>query len=63
MNLIITWLLVIALVAGAWVVNLVKLTSCDFQSPYKCEVLHGAGLIPIIGVFTAWFDSDESKAP
>ena len=53
---------IIALVIiTAWVTNLVKLTDCDFQAPYKCEVIHGVGIIPPVAVVTAWFSSD--KAP
>ncbi len=38
-----------------WIVNLVKLVSCDFDAPYKEEIIHAIGLIgPAAGV-TAWF--------
>ena len=23
-----------------WVKNIVKLSDCDFETPYKCEVIH-----------------------
>lgn len=42
-----------------WIVNAVKLASCDFESNYKCEVLHGAGLIvPPLSFVTVWFADD-----
>jgi hypothetical protein len=48
------WLVIIV----SWVKNVYELTQCDFDpsTSYKCEVLHGAGLIPIISVFTGWVD-------
>ncbi len=46
------------LVSYSW--NAVKLVSCDFASPYKCEVVHGVGVIaPPLSVVTVWFDDDE----
>ena len=43
----------------SWPVNLYKLTKCDFEPDYKCEVLHGAGLIPIVSVITVWVETDD----
>lgn len=38
-----------------WIVNLVKLLNCDFEGPWKEEIIHAIGLIgPVAGV-TAWF--------
>ena len=37
-------------------VNIYKLVSCDFEAPYKCEALHAAGLVPVVGVFTGYMD-------
>ena len=49
----------ILLVMGvAWVVNFVKLTDCDFEPSYRCEAIHGAGIIPPVAVVTAWFGTD-----
>lgn len=47
------------LVAGFWSVNLVKLVNCDFVAPYKCEVIHAAGIIPPVSFVTAWIESDN----
>ncbi len=47
--------LYVALAAG-WIQNLIKLTECDFEAPYKAEILHTAGLIPPIGMVTGWLD-------
>ena len=51
--------IVICLVIGvSWVTNIVKLTDCDFESNYKCEVIHGLGIIPLVAPITVWFDTD-----
>ena len=39
-----------------YVFNIVKLSECDFEKPYKAEVIHSIGIIPIIGVVTGWLD-------
>lgn len=51
---LIFWLFVIV----SWVKNVYELTQCDFDpnSSYKCEVIHTAGLIPVISLVTAWID-------
>jgi hypothetical protein len=36
--------------------NVYKLANCDFASPYKCEVIHAVGIIPVVGVFTGYMD-------
>ena len=49
--------IVILIVIGTgWVKNLVKLSECDFEAPYKCEVVHGVGLIPPVGMVTGWLN-------
>lgn len=53
--------LCITLVIGtAWVVNLKKLTDCDFEAPYRCEVVHGVGIIPPVALVTAWIGTDAN---
>lgn len=47
---------VILVVGTGWVKNLIKLSSCDFESPYKAEVIHAVGLVPPIGMVTGWMD-------
>jgi hypothetical protein len=44
-----------------WVMNLVKFSECDFEAPYKCEIIHGAGLIPMAAWVTAWMDMEEPQ--
>jgi hypothetical protein len=55
----IIYLMIFLLFAVPWVINLNKLSNCDFTSPYKCEVLHGVGIIPPLQIFMVWFKSDE----
>jgi len=39
----------------SYIVNVVKLIDCDFESPYKEEFIHAIGLIPGLSMFTCWF--------
>lgn len=39
-----------------WAKNLIKLTSCDFMPPYKCEVVHALGVVPPVGIVTGWLN-------
>lgn len=46
---------------GGWVWNAVKLASCDFESNFKCEAIHGAGLVvPPLSIVTVWFADDDA---
>jgi len=49
-------MVIIIVVGTGWVKNIIKLTECDFESPYKCEVIHTVGLIPPIGMVTGWLN-------
>lgn len=57
-------LLIVLVAAGsicAWVWNVVKLASCDFEPNYKCEFIHGAGMVvPPLSIVTVWFGDDGS---
>lgn len=37
-----------------WLVNLYKLTQCDFASPWKEEIIHIVGLVPTFSWVTCW---------
>lgn len=53
-------LLAMLFMAATWWFNAYKLTQCDFDAPYKCEVLHGIGLFVVpASVATAWFSTDK----
>jgi len=54
-----TLLIITIILLAPWVWNGVKFASCDFESNYKCEVIHGAGVfIPPAAYITVWFDDD-----
>lgn len=48
------------LTVAVWGTNVYKLTQCDFQAPYKCEAIHGVGLVPPLAFVTVWFDHDTT---
>ena len=49
--------LVIGIIVGTgWMKNLIKLSECDFEAPYKAEIIHAAGIIPPVGMITGWLD-------
>lgn len=50
------WLMVSSVLALGYGMNIYKLTQCDFEAPYKAEVLHTVGLIPVVGVFTGYME-------
>lgn len=53
------FLVVVGVGYGSWLINAVKLASCDFRPDYRCEALHGAGLvIPPLSIVTVWFGDD-----
>ena len=57
MKTILVFQLVLLLVVGTgWVKNIIKLSECDFEAPYKAEVVHGVGIVPFVGMVTGWID-------
>lgn len=52
-------LLILIAFALPWMVNAYKFTECDFESDYKCEVIHGLGIVaPPASWITVWFEAD-----
>ena len=47
---------IFVVVAVGWVKNIIKLSDCDFEAPYKCEVVHAVGVVPPVGMITGWLD-------
>lgn len=39
-----------------WVMNIYKLTQCDFEAPYKAEVIRVVGIIPPVGAIVGYMD-------
>jgi len=57
-KIMIVVVVIFGLIPWAW--NAKKLASCDFESNYKCEAIHGVGLVfPPASIVTVWFDDDE----
>lgn len=56
----VTLFVLVVLLAMPWFVNAYKFAGCDFESDYKCEAIHGIGLlVPPAAWVTVWFDSDR----
>jgi len=55
-KLIITQIIIVLIIGTGWIKNIIKLSECDFESPYKAEVIHGIGIIPPIGMITGWLN-------
>ena len=53
------WIVLLIAAVTGWGMNLYKLTQCDFESPYKCEVLRTVGLVPPIGAIMGYIDLDK----
>lgn len=53
---IVFYALIVISFLASYITNLVKLFKCDFESPWKDEVIHLLGvLIPPVSYITAWF--------
>jgi hypothetical protein len=54
--------LVAAAVCG-WCLNVYKLTQCDFEAPYKAEVIRGIG-VPFgpVGIFAGYLDIEDGES-
>jgi len=51
--------IIILFVTATWLWNAYKFMSCDLSPDYKCEVVHGIGIvIPPLSVVTAWAEDD-----
>jgi len=46
---------------SGWVMNLYKLSNCDFEEPYKTEALRVVGIVPPIGAVIGWMDIGEEN--
>lgn len=60
MKQLIAILIFVAAFVAAYATNAYKFSECDFESNYKCEVVHGIGVfIPPTSWVTVWFDVDD----
>ncbi len=42
-----------------WVKDVVKLIRCDFQAPYKAEVIYGIGAVTGLGSVVGWVNVQD----
>jgi hypothetical protein len=45
-----------------WIVNLVQLINCDFEAPYKKEVIKAIGVCTGVSFVTVWINPKEKGA-
>jgi hypothetical protein len=45
--------------AGTYVGNIVRLCNCDFEAPYKAEIIYGAGIFTPTFLATAFLDIED----
>lgn len=56
---LVTALFLLFIVVGGgtgWIMNIYKLTNCDFEAPYKAEVIRVIGIVPTIGAIVGYMD-------
>jgi hypothetical protein len=44
-----------------YIMNIVKLTRCDFEAPYKSEIIRTIGLVPPIGIVVGYCSITDKK--
>lgn len=49
------------LMITGWVKNVIKLTDCDFNAPYKTEVIRVVGILPPVGGIVGWITLEDEK--
>jgi len=57
--MVLIWVLAII----GWVANIVRLVNdCDFESPYKCEVIRGIGVpVAIVGAVAGYINIEDGR--
>jgi len=55
-GILLFYIALIGVMGTGYVKNVIKLSDCDFEAPYKSEVIHGIGLFPPIGAVTGWLN-------
>jgi len=54
---ILLWFAIVIFFLIGWVMNIVKLCKCDFDRPYKAEVIRAVGAaVPPVGGIVGWMD-------
>lgn len=50
-------IVIVALFIGiGWILNIAKLTQCDFEPSYKAEIIRTIGILPPVGGIVGWMD-------
>lgn len=57
--IVLMFVVIIPLAVTGWVKNLIKLSECDFESPYKAEVIRVVGVIPPVGAVVGWLNIED----
>ena len=59
-SILLLGILLTLLMLVGWVKDISHLRQCDFQSPYKAEILYGIGAaLPPVGGIAGWFDEGK----
>lgn len=53
-------LIYVALIVG-YIKDIVKLVKCDFEAPYKAEVIYGVGAVTGLGAIIGYIDIPDGK--
>lgn len=61
MKILLISALILVIISTGWVKNLIKLSDCDFEAPYKAEIIHAVGLFPPVGMVTGWLNIKDGK--
>jgi hypothetical protein len=45
-----------------WIINLIQFCNCDFEAPFKKEIVKGVGIfIPPTSIVTVWINPSEES--
>ena len=57
---VVAYLLVVLLLIVGWVMNLVAFCRCDFEAPYKAEIIRAVGVVvPPVGGVAGYIGIDD----
>ena len=55
-KLFIIWIIVVIIGIIGYIKGVIKFANCDFEKPYKAEIIHGIGICCGTGVITGWMN-------
>ena len=57
---LVLYIVTLVILLGSYVWNAVELTQCDFEAPYRCEIVHGIGVVvPAVAPISLAIGSDR----